>query len=541
MRRILFKLVLLFVFVLPGCAEPLPQSYANVDLDKVLTQLTTGERWQRHLKEDLLPFWEMDAATAGGTGDFPTYRCNDGSLFDKAAPCPELAKASSCCNCGGEGQPSCMKSCYMMEAGGSYKDKVGCIVNLNREYVRAKSRQVYAYGIAYHLTGEEKYLALAKEGVDFLRENAFDRVNGGVINFWEIDAKTGERRPAPEVFQRISQDMAYAVSGIGFYYYLTHDPEILDEVVALKEYIFSTYFDAGLDLIRWVREDWTDVNDPQSVRQKELVSQLDQVYGYMIWLTGAMPEPIQSQWKKDLAHLAEIMTTQFFSEKYGLFWGATTVTESKQLGKPHTDFGHSIKTLWLIYTIGKMTGDVGLVKFAEPRATAILERAYLPDGSWARGYKRQGDRWVVDPDKEWWALAELDQTTATLALVNPSYAQMLTTTYPYWFDHMVDKKHKGIWHMVYADGNKPDLDFPKQHSWKNAFHVFEHALVGYITSSQLHDEPVTLYYAYDRKPEAGRIHPYLYMGKVEKIEESLFEDRRFAGKKKTKVRFTDIR
>ena len=37
---------------------------------------------------------------------------------------------------------------------------------------------------------------------------------------------------------------------------------------------------------------------------------------------------------------------------------------------------------------------------------------------------------------------------------------------------------------------------PKQWEWKNAYHSFEHALVGYIVAQQLNDKPVTLYYAF---------------------------------------------
>jgi hypothetical protein len=37
---------------------------------------------------------------------------------------------------------------------------------------------------------------------------------------------------------------------------------------------------------------------------------------------------------------------------------------------------------------------------------------------------------------------------------------------------------------------------PKQWQWKNAYHCFEHALVGYIVAQQLQGEMVTLYYAF---------------------------------------------
>jgi mannose/cellobiose epimerase-like protein (N-acyl-D-glucosamine 2-epimerase family) len=462
-----------------------PENQFNiVDVEAVIEALPNGDRWIRHVKEDLLKFWAMDTALGVPLGNFPTYRCNNGALYNAEAPCPELQNAD----------PG--------------------IVKLDRDYTRAKSRQVFAYGIAYHLTGNETYLRYAVSGGNWLIEHALDDA-GAASWFTEGVAQ-------PSDLQRTSQDMAYAVSGLAFLYYLTRDNQYLDRVIALKKHIFNTYFDPGWGLLRWVREKNMDGDNPD---QKELVSQLDQVYGYLLWTTMALPEgELKQAWLNDLHKLASAMRDQFFGETYGLYWGAITDMELRNLANyqnqenPHTDFGHSIKTLWLTYRIGMLTGDPSLVNFARPHMYTILQRAYIPEtGSWARGFKPQTENshtWVLDPNKEWWSLAELDQTSATLALVDPIFARVLPHTYAYWFQHMVDKEHGGIWHMVNAADNQPDLSFPKQHSWKNAFHVFEHALIGYLTAQQLHDEPIVLHYAFRQEVADSEIKPYLYFGEV---------------------------
>jgi hypothetical protein len=48
---------------------------------------------------------------------------------------------------------------------------------------------------------------------------------------------------------------------------------------------------------------------------------------------------------------------------------------------------------------------------------------------------------------------------------------------------------------------------PKQWQWKNAYHSFEHALVGYIVAQQLQGEPVTLYYAFPADPPTAPADP----------------------------------
>jgi mannose/cellobiose epimerase-like protein (N-acyl-D-glucosamine 2-epimerase family) len=485
-----------------------PLVYPVEDVEKILNELPTGERWIQHLNEDLLPFWTMKTAL-GKDGDFPTYRCNDGSLYDKNNPCEELKKESE-------------------------------IVNLDREYMRSKSRQTFAYGIAYHLTGREEYLKYAKQGVDYLVNNILiAQGNKGVITYTDKDGI-----PCPEK-ERISQDMAYILSGLSFFYYLTHDAKILDYIINIKNYIFKTFYDKDLDLLKWILEKSTDGrNDP---RQKELVSQLDQIYAYMIWLTSALPEKYQKEWKEDLVALTHIMIKQFYGQNYNLFWGAITNTESKQLGTPHTDFGHSTKTLWLIYRVGILTDHLDLINFAKKRILERLDTAYIEKtGSWARGFKKDatGKNWIIDEDKEWWACAVLDQVSATMGLVEPIYAKYLINTYYYWFTYMVDHENHGVWHMVNASDNSPNHDSPKQHSWKNAWHTFEHALIGYITSNQLHDQPVKLYYAFETKPNKQNIHPYLYLAKVKNTPISSignFEWTKLKNYHKYEVEFSDIR
>ncbi|NEP05184.1 MAG: hypothetical protein F6K34_10315, partial [Okeania sp. SIO4D6] len=173
--------------------------YPVDNIDGIIADVPTGERWLQHLEEDLLPFWTMDEALGDPVGNYPTYRCNDGSLYSWRNPCPELENADS------------------------------GIVKLDREYIRAKSRQIFAYGVAYHLTGKSEYLQWAKDGVDYLREYGL-APEGGAYTYFE----DGVGLPSKD--RRISQDMAYAVAGLGFYYYLTRDPDVLEDIVALKDY-----------------------------------------------------------------------------------------------------------------------------------------------------------------------------------------------------------------------------------------------------------------------------------------------------------------
>lgn len=460
MKRLLF--VLLFALAAFAQEQPAPQE------------------WRTHLESDLMRFW-LTPEAMGEDGNFPTYRCNDGSLFDAAKPCPELA------------------------------DPIRGIVYLDRDYLRMQSRQVYGYGVAYHMTGDERYLELARKGAQWMMRNGFEQADGKTapISWW----KNG--KAAPRVSQRTSQDMAYAMTGLGFYYYLTRDPEALRVLKATRDFIFGTHYDEGKRIIRWVEENYQD----ETTDKWELTAQLDQVYAYMIWLAPALPVSEQESWKRDLLRVSHIMKDVFYagdcgsrpSAACGLFWGDMTETHTRAVGENHTDYGHSVKTMWMIYTVGRRYGDKELEDFGRRGALQIIEWAYDRDyGSW---YRAPGDG-----SREWWAMCELDQTAGSLGLENRDYARYVPKTFRYYRDFMVDKEHGEVWHLVTRDG-KPVLSFPKQHAWKNMMHSTEHALVGYITSSELHDLPAVLYFAWSAKPEDATIRPYVYDAKVTGIRE----------------------
>lgn len=218
-----------------------------------------GERWIQHLNEDLLPFWTLPDALGKPEGNFPTFRCNDGHAINPEAHCPEITNAP-----------------------GWIKPEIG------RQYLRMQARQTYAYGVAYHLTGDARYLQWAKAGVDYLRNTGINPATGAPPVYLE----NGQ----PSTVAPSAQDLAYAELGMGFYYYLTRDPAVLNDIIKLKHHIFGTYLDPGLNQLAWVT---TPTNSNESKRQ-ELVAQLDQINGYMLLLTPVLPEPYQSEWKADL-------------------------------------------------------------------------------------------------------------------------------------------------------------------------------------------------------------------------------------------------
>ncbi|MEG4107973.1 AGE family epimerase/isomerase [Microcoleus sp. S13_C5] len=444
--------------------------------DHIPSQLPTAQRWLNHVQNELLPFWTMPTALGDPIGNFPSIRCNDGTLLDRSNPCPEIKD----------------NSWLMME----------------RNYVVSISRQIYGYGVAFHLTGDPKYLQYAKAGVDYLRHNSFDRKHGGTYAFWDGETKSWQ----PSLEYRNPQELAYSLLGISFYYYLTRDPEVLPDILAVKDYIFKTYYNPKLKALQWQLKD----GDGGKALDKHLTAQLDQMNAYMVLITPLLPETYQAEWKQDLVTISNIMLEQFYSPNDNLFFYAANSPLDRDIQNTKVDFGHTIKAMWMIRMAGLLSGNQTLVKFAEKNGPKVLERAYLSkSGSWASEINQGGK---VNINKDWWIYAELDQFTASLALENPSLAIYLPQTYDYWFNYFVDRKYGEVWTGVDGSTNKNLQELPKQWPWKNAYHSFEHALMGYITTCQFHQEPVVLYYAFKQMPSVNTIEPYFYKGKIDKIE-----------------------
>ena len=499
MRTYYLLFVACATFVFQACKK---QPHSN--------NLTQDIDWIYQVDSLLMPYWMMEDAQGTPIGNFPNYRYRDGKVIDPAnfdfASIPdELAPFVTV-------QPDSFK----------------------RDFLRIKSRQTYAYGVAYHLTGNEAYLKLAKKGVDYLLEHG-EYDTGSPVTYWQ----DGQSFPKPE--QRNTQDLAYSLTGLAMFYYLTRDEQVLDVIIKVKNYVFKNYYEQSnlkehSKLMMWVLED--DVSGKKD--DKFLLATLDQINAYALFVTPFLPDSLRTIFKEDVKNLAYSLKDNFYDEKYNLFWGNLN---SKVVGESPTDFGHSIKSLWMCYLTGKLVADEVLSSFAKSKALLLLETAYLNDtGSWAEQYV--DSTLALSKGDVWWSHAELDQMAATLSLVDTSlYSKYLKQTYRYWEQHMIDHDYKETW-LGLDDKGLPLFEMvPKAFHWKNGFHSLEHALIGHLSTINYHDAQATLYYAFqkDHEPVPQKIRPYYFNADIEQISTSIFEEGEFADLQKTKVVFKNLR
>lgn len=422
--------------------------------------------WLEHAEKDLGGLWMRDELAGDPVGSFPTFVCADGAPFVASDPCPSFADA-----------PDWIKS------------------ELGRQYIRMVSRQVYTYGVIYHLTGNETALERARAGTQYIMERAWDRKTGSVATF------IAEGSPGPEPEQRTTQSLAYALVGPSFYYYLTRDAETLEYIRSVRRHIFDAYWSDEWKMLRWTNADFGD----DTADRKELVSQLDQINAYMLLMLPLLEGKERSTWEADTRRLVDAMLRDFLDAPGNRFYGYIHDEKGKRWGERHNDFGHTIKAWWMLYLVSQRLGEGEWNDLAQKGIDASLNGAFVRRSiadapEWQAGVMREaaGDDpfyyvWANRPDGigiAWWEWCELDQAASTMALSDPAYTRFLDETYQTFFASLVDQVHGGTY------GFPGDTRGAKAHHWQNGYHAAEHALVGYITSAMQHGDGFRLYFAF---------------------------------------------
>lgn len=429
--------------------------------------------WLSHETDDLLPYWTMPVAQGTPVGNFPTNRGMDGSLQGASSRKP-----------------------------------------------RMMGRQVFAYSVGFMMTGDESLLDLARAGNQWLIGHAIDTSAGGW--YADLDA-TGN--PAG-VGYKYSQDMAYDAMGPAAYFFVTADPDAEAAVLKTRDLLFDpkTFWDTangrikdGMDATLSFE---VNMGNPGTI---DIVSELDPITAFLLLVQPVLSDGARrDQVLADLRTLALRVHASYWQD--GIFWGNTGAIG--QYGSNHTDFGHILKAYWGLLQVDKRLSDHPLSAFIAQYAPVTLRSAYdAPNGRWA---KAPTSPTTVQYGSDWWAYAEADNLTATLALHDPTWIATLGEAAAHFRGDYVDRTRpaREVVSSVSQTGgwvyNWPDTDTSKCNVWKNGFHTAEHALVLYLFSHWLAGTPAPLYFAFpaaDVASRAAAARPYTFLGDVATVED----------------------
>ncbi len=491
-------------------------------------EFPTGERWIQHMCQDLLPYWygPNGAGLGSPCGFFPTFRNRVGRPFEKG----DWLK--------GPGD-------FTDESWETNPDFDWLTKRAGRTYVRSISRQTYGFLVAYHLTGDPRFLALGKTGIDFLFNGDPDgkpRINAplgpdekGFVVYFE-DGKA-VREPMTLL------DLADCLMGPAFYYYLTHDSDCREKILMVQK-IISKRNSPGLgeSPFQWVEKDCCDLGGCESGKckgkervfsfkknTKALEAPLEQLLAYELLLyrltlkdsgepgVGEFATPdFRCDAEKCIKAIGEEYydsdVNRFLTRKKGPREGGGR--ELKEGNLVDWDFGHSAQAFASLILMNEVKGEHREANRWRERAKKMLRDAFKKprwtprdqsaDQNASKNYNPVND----NVNDSWWVYCSLDQLAAILSIEkDPEVKSMLSATSKWWLEDMVDRPYGEVF---YGFGDERH-SLPKANLWKGGFQSAEHALVMYMVAQHLHQRPIRLYFAFNKDLKDKKdIYPYWF-------------------------------
>ena len=434
----------------PAVSADVPAAAVVLLDEPEVPEVLTGDRWLRHQREDLMPYWEMRPALGTPVGNFPAFRGLDGEY---PAPTGETTRGLS-----------------------------------------TLSRQVYGYSVAFMLTGEERYLDYAKAGIDWIEANAKDPVHGGYYSRLTEDGEPLDALANKDVFNLASLGLGY-----GMYYNVTRDPEVEAKLLAVRDLVFGKYYDPVgnrvLDALTYDLSTEVDTNSNGGDITNLIVPGSALLLPNHEILSDAGR---RAQFRDDLRRVTDILIARHKNSaapsNRWWFWGRTL--RFGTFNAAETDFGHNIKSYELIHNANQVFPDRPWSSLASDRDRLMIRAWDDPVARWNQRLQSFGVD-AVERDSEWWTHAEADQTLAALDLTN-GFAQsgQLARSSRSFLDVFVDTKSPARETFTRVTRVAADSTLRKSAFGKNMYHVHEHALIMYLHGRAMEGRPARLYYAF---------------------------------------------
>jgi mannose/cellobiose epimerase-like protein (N-acyl-D-glucosamine 2-epimerase family) len=348
-----------------------------------------------------------------------------------------------------------------------------------RQTLVGQSRQVYSFAVAFHMTGEARYLDLARKGVSHQFDTFLEQTGTNLFVPYADD-----EGGSPAMFAANAQQQAYGLLGPTMLYYLTGDADLYARIEAIQAAVDDAFrFDATGAYSR-------NPGGPARPVSPNLVDHLDQLNAYMTMLGEFSPTPDNAVLVDKAARTAAYIRETFHDSTTGM----VLLDAGAMAGDfTRTDLGHTIKTYWFMDQIARLAGDLELRRFARAEAARAFALGFDDaTGAWLTKFDASG---MPTGLTDWWQYAEASQFLASLAAEDPALAAMLDRAQAYWMANFVDAAFGGIhWELDIAAGT-PTYRLPKHWEWKAGFHSFEHALVNHLGDAARDGSEVTLFFA----------------------------------------------
>jgi len=357
--------------------------------------------------------------------------------------------------------------------GGGFFGKIDCDGGIARQAPRASvvnSRILWTFSAACRLLGDS-YRAPADWAYEYVASKFWDAEYGGV--YWLLDHKGNPLSDRKQIYAQ-----AFAAYAMAEYYRATGKPESLEFAQRLSGLIERHSHDAaGLGYIEARGRDWgaledmrlseKDLNSPKSMN-----THLHVMEAYTN-LLRVWPDPeLQARQRE----LLEVFMGRIVDNSTGHFklffdnqWSSLN---------DHVSFGHDIEGSWLILEAAEVLGDRALADRARQLAVTMAQTVYREglDKDGSLFYEADSTGALIDPNKHWWAQAEavVGFYNAWQVSGDERFRRQAYRIWEYIEEKIVDRVH-GEWHAKLTPGGRPYLESEDSDAclagpWKCPYH-----------------------------------------------------------------------
>ena len=355
------------------------------------------------------------------------------------------------------------------------------------------SRQVFSFSAAYLLSGEDKYLAAAQEGADYLLDHAWDESYGGWFDGLNQDGTLADSTKSVPL-------QLYTNVGLTLYYFATGDERVLDRIMKSVEIRRTVALDKELDGYYQVLDRDLSVIDNGKKKHAH--------FGYVgslllnLYLATRSDEVLQFE-----SHLMDLTMERMTDPDKGWVYGAASVYDRTWQrtpwlldGQEMVHVGGQLTTCLAYLRLYYQTGDEKYSQAGQALAALTTEISWDTErGGWLHPMPMNATDTLTtaqESNVSWWIqiYGSLLQLHLYRLTGDTQHLDRFVKSETFYLEHFIDTEYGGGFANVTREGELIG-DGRKAEPWNTSYHDVEHGLLNYLyLNLYVNDKPVILHF-----------------------------------------------
>ncbi len=353
-----------------------------------------------------------------------------------------------------------------------------------RKYPSMLSRHLFGYSVGYLLSGDEKYLSIARETLTFLLTHAWDQEYGGWYDV--LDEKGNPLKTTKSMFIQV-----YSITGLTMYYFVTRDKSVLSYIEKSNDLIESKAWDPDSGgYYHNLTRDWQVLDSTKSIS-----SEITPVSGYLLYLYLATREKkYLDQCKRILETVQSRMIdpeTGWVLESFNRNWSYIPRAQDST----EISIGHTIEVAWMFYRLFEISGIESYRKCADSLTNRICTFGNAPEVSFWYNTVGRKDPQLHSDKTYWWvqAYGNMFDLYSYHSSGQGKYLDHFRKGAAFWKDYFIDKKWGDTQFSVRVSGEVTES--LKANQYKASYHTAENGMLNYFyLNAWVTGEPIELYF-----------------------------------------------